>query len=78
MTLHEIKRQGNFTCNVSHLNRLCEKVNTMPHKVYSLIGDFGGMPDTVTREAIFQYVADKYNNGNYETIYQRWLANYTL
>lgn len=72
MTLQTIKQYGEFTCNLSHLNRLCAKVNAEPEKVYPLIREYGGMDDTVTREAIFSYVAEKYHK-EYNEIYHRWL-----
>lgn len=73
MTLQEIKRQGEFTCNIAHLNRLCAKVKDKPWKVYDLIDDYGGMADTVTREAMFNYIADKYHDGDYDKVYKPWL-----
>lgn len=74
MTLQDIKQQGNFTCNISHLNRLCKKVNDTPYKCYELIHEYGGDADSVTREAIFSYIADKYHGGDYGVVYDKWLA----
>lgn len=74
ITLHEIRRQGDFSCNTSHLNRLCAKVKDNPAEVYELIREYGGEADTVTREAIFSYITDKYNGGDYDKIYYKWLA----
>jgi hypothetical protein len=74
MTLSEIKRMGEFSCNTSHLNRMCAKIKETPAKVYDLIKEYGGLEDTVTREAIFSYIADKYHNGNYDIVYNKWLA----
>lgn len=73
MTLNEIKKIGQFPCNVANLNRMCLSVKRVPGMVYDLIAEYGGLQDTVTREAIFSYVADKYHNGNYDKVYTAWL-----
>ncbi len=73
ITLNTIKKCGGFTCNISHLNRLCEQVNQRPNQVYELIAQYGGEADSVTRETIFEYIANKYNNGDYGIAYDRWL-----
>jgi hypothetical protein len=73
-TLQEVKDAGGFTCNISHLNRLCSKVKESPAKVYELIREYGGEADSFTRETIFSYIADKYHNGNYDKVYDQWLA----
>lgn len=74
MTLQQIKTMGEFNCNVSHLNRMCAKIKESPAKVYEIIKEYGGLDDTVTREAIFSYIADKYHAGNYDKVYNAWLA----
>jgi hypothetical protein len=53
---------------------MCAKIKETPAKVYDLIKEYGGLEDTVTREAIFSYIADKYHNGNYDIVYNKWLA----
>jgi Mg2+/Co2+ transporter CorC len=73
ITLHEVKRSGQFTCNTSQLNRMCDKIKKNPENVYELIDEYGGIADSVTREKIFQYLTDKYNDGDYEKIFSLWL-----
>ena len=75
MKLTTIKEYGQFTCNISHLNTLCLLVAQQPATVYELIRQFGGVDDTVTREAIFSYITDKYNGGDYNKIYLAWLGH---
>ncbi len=72
-TLHDIKRIGEFKCNVSHLNKMCEKINQTPYRVYELIEEYGSFVDSYTRETIFQYIADKYHDGDYSKVYNAWL-----
>ena len=74
ITLSNIKQKGDFKCNIHHLNKLCEKVNRSPQKVYDLISEYGGEADTITREAIFYYIANKYHNGDYNVTYDKWLS----
>lgn len=71
-TLQSVKEAGNFICNISHLNTLCRKIKEQPRNVYDLIEQYGGEADTVTREAIFSYIANKYYDGDYDRIYKRW------
>ena len=73
MTLHEIKKIGEFPCNISHLNRMCDKIKEQPAKVYDIIQEYGSFIDSYTRESIFQYIADKYHNGDYNKVYNQWL-----
>ena len=73
ITLNKVKEDGNFTCNISHLNRMCSKINQTPSRVYDIIKEYGGEDDTITRETIFSYITDKYNNGDYDKIYKSWL-----
>lgn len=73
VTLNQIKKLGEFPGNISYMNRLCAAINDYPAKVYELISLYRGQADTVTREAIFGYIADKYHNGNYDITYDRWL-----
>lgn len=72
-SLNTIKYKGEFDCNIAHLNIMCKKINNYPHKVYDLIEQYGGEADSVTREAIFTYIADKYHNGDYSVVYDKWL-----
>ena len=72
-SLYEIKELGNFDLSMERIELLCALVADSPQNVYSLIALVGGEADTVTREAIFQYIADKYHNGNYDTVYTAWL-----
>jgi hypothetical protein len=76
MSLLEIKKIGQFTANVSHLNRMCQRINDEPQRVYEIMQEYGTpfTIDSYTRESIFSYIADKYHNGNYNRVYKRWLA----
>ena len=73
ISLNTIKDKGEFVCNIAHLNAMCKKINRQPHKVYDLIQEYGGIDDTVTRETIFSYLANKYYNGEYSIVYDKWL-----
>lgn len=73
MTLQGIKKAGNFTANIAHLNGMTKIISQQPARVYEIISKYGGEADTVTREAIFSYIADKYDNGNYDRVYKQWL-----
>lgn len=72
-TLHTIKDMGNFKCKTVALNHLCSEVNKEPSRVYELISEYGGEADSVTREEIFSYIADKYHCGDYSVVYNAWL-----
>jgi Mg2+/Co2+ transporter CorB len=72
-TLLQVKRAGKFKCNASHLNKMCAKIKQRPQKFYEIIEEYGGIADTVTREKIFEFITDKYNDGNYAKIYDLWL-----
>lgn len=77
MTLQDIKQDAvtiGFKGNVSHLNRLATKVNRNPSKVYEYMQEFGIPFDSIIREKLFGYIADKYHNGNYDKVYRQWLA----
>lgn len=74
MTLRTIKEYGQLPGNISHINRLCAKVNDEPDRVYDLIREYHGIADTVTREAIFSYVSRKYRK-RYELVYSAWLGS---
>lgn len=76
-TLQHIKKIGTFPGNISHMNRLCALVNGRPWDVYDLIDEYGGEADSVTREAIFGYIADKYHDGDYGKTYKRWMKGLT-
>ncbi len=73
MTLQIIKRIGEFDCNIYQLNKMCDKVNQTPWNVYQIIEEYGSFADSYTRECIFNYIADKYHNGDYEKVYRKWL-----
>jgi len=75
MTLQQIKENGEFICNVSHLNRMCKKIAENPAQVYTIIMGYNGQADSVTRESIFSYIADKYFNGDYDQVYNKWIKN---
>jgi hypothetical protein len=72
-TLQDIKRVGEFPCNIAALNRMTAQVNRTPWRVYEIMTEYGTFQDSWTRETIFQYIADKYHDGDYEKVYQRWL-----
>ena len=72
-TLQAVKEHGEFKCNISHLNRMCDKVKETPAKVYDIIEEYNGNADSVTRETIFQYLTAKYYDGDYQVIYQQWM-----
>jgi hypothetical protein len=74
MTLKEIKRVGNFEMTSPYIRNMCVNVMNNPAKVYEIIKDCGGEADTVSREAIFSYIADEFLNGDYDKIYEAWLA----
>jgi hypothetical protein len=74
ITLHDIKRVGEFRCNVSHLNKMAAKIKAAPQNVYEIVREYGGLVDSVTRETIFSYIADKYHGGDYDKIYYAWLG----
>ena len=73
MTLQEIKKIGQFSANISHLNRMCARIKDNPAKVYEIMAEYGADMDSYTRESIFTYIADKYHNGNYDKVYNAWL-----
>jgi len=76
MTLQDIvldARNCGFKGNISHMNRLADKVNKRPDKVYDLMAEYGIYHDSIIREKLFQYLADKYHKGNYDKLYKRWL-----
>lgn len=75
MTLQDIKRIGEFNCNIYHINKMTEKVKKNPGQVYELMTEYGTFQDSYTREVIFQYIADKYYNGNYDVVYNQWLES---
>lgn len=72
-TLQNIKNVGWFKTNVAHLNIMVRLIKESPADVYTIIQKYGGEPDTLTRETIFLYIADKYYDGDYNKIYNRWL-----
>lgn len=72
-TLQDIKRIGEFKVNTAHLNVMCDKIDRTPHKVYEIIVEYGSFVDSYTRETIFQYLADKYHDGDYDNLYNRWI-----
>lgn len=76
MTLHDIRRDAmtiGFSGNISHLNRLASKVKDEPWRVYEFMDEYGIVTDSVIREKLFTYIANKYYNGNYDKIYKQWL-----
>lgn len=77
MTLQDIKRIGEFDCNVYRINMMCAEINRTPQKVYEIMAKYGTSigVDSYTRESIFNYIADKYHNGNYNIVYNKWLNN---
>lgn len=77
MTLNEIKVQAmycGFNGNVSHINRMVKRVRQRPQDVYEIMHEFGIFTDSIVREYIFRYIADKHYNGDYSKVYDRWLA----
>jgi hypothetical protein len=73
-TLQNVMTAGNFK-STARLGQMCDRIYKNPEHVYPLIGNYGGEADSVTREAIFSFIADKYYKGNYNKIYDRWLNN---
>ena len=67
-------RLGRFTCPPAQVAALCAKVNEDPGAVYELVRAYGGEPDSVTREAVFEVVAETFHGGVYAAVYDRWLA----
>lgn len=76
-TLQNIKEVGGFTCNLSHLNRMVSKISSNPSRVYEIVEEYGSPygVDSYTRETIFQYIASKYDNDNYDRVYNAWLGS---
>lgn len=74
MTTTQIKKLGSFPI-VTDIDYLAFCINAEPSRVYTLIRSFHGEADSVTREALFQYCADKYHKGDYDVIYDRWLSD---
>lgn len=77
MTLNEIKVQAmycGFKGNVSHINQLVRKVHKDPKDVYRLMNVYGINTDSIVREYIFRYIADKHYNGDYTKVYNKWLS----
>jgi hypothetical protein len=75
-TLHDIKKNGLFKCNIARLNIMADKIYKQPKDVYEFIEEYGGDPDSYTRETIFSYLSEKYDAGNYDLIFDRWLGGY--
>ena len=73
-TLQRVRKNGDFKCNLSQLKWMVVRVHESPQRVYNIIQEYGGIPDTVTRETVFSYIASKYYKGNYDKIYKRWLV----
>lgn len=76
-TLNQIRVDAislGYTGNISHLNRLADKVKESPADVYELMEEYGIPLDSVIREKLFRYIADKYYDGDYRKVYDRWLA----
>ena len=74
-TLQQVKEVGGFTANISHLNRMCDRIKRNPNKVYEIMLEYGtphGV-DSSTRETIFSYIADKFYSGDYDRVYNQWL-----
>lgn len=77
MTLQDIKADAmtiGYQGNVSHLNRLANKIKANPAKVYDYMAEYGIPADSIIREKLFSYIADKYHSGNYAKVYNAWLA----
>jgi len=74
-TLHDIKQAGEFKCNIARLNIMCKHIARRPSKVYEIAKEYGTpfVVDSYMRETIFQYIADKYHNGDYSKVYNAWL-----
>ena len=76
-TLQQVKEVGEFTANISHLNKMCDKIKETPKKVYEIAAEYGtpfAMGDSYMRETIFSYIADKFYDGDYSKIYNRWIG----
>lgn len=77
MTLQDIKNDAKtlgFKGNISHINILTYKVFAKPDMVYEFMEEYGIPCDSVIREKIFSYIADKFYNGDYDKVYKQWLA----
>lgn len=77
MTLNDIKQDAKtlgFNGNTSHINIMCYKVFARPDKVYEILEQYGIGADSVLREKIFSYIADKFYNGDYDRVYNEWLG----
>ena len=74
-SLRDIKLAGNFPTSIHHLRIMTDKIYKQPSKVYDYIVEYRSEDaDNHTRETIFKYLSDKHDNGNYNKIYNRWLA----
>lgn len=77
MTLQNIKEDAKiigFKGNLSHINVLVHLVFAKPQRVYEFMNMYGMGADSVLREEIFTYIADKYYDGDYDKIYNEWLG----
>lgn len=77
MTLQDIKADAmtiGYKGNLYHLSRLASKIADNPSKVYDYMAEYGIPGDSIIREKLFSYIADKYHNGNYAKVYDAWLA----
>lgn len=78
MTLQDIKEDAmtlGFKGNLSHINRLADKVYANPARVYELMQEYGIGADSVIREKLFSYIADKYHDGDYNKVYDKWIKS---
>ncbi len=76
-TLQDIKEDAEtigFEGTTEDVEMLCLKVFAIPERVYSFMDEYGISIDSVIREKIFSYLADRFYGGDYDKIYNQWLA----
>lgn len=76
VTIRDIYKEAKivgYKGNMSHISRLAKKTSDNPALVYVYMEDYGIAVDSVVREKLFAYIADKYHHGNYERVYRSWL-----
>jgi hypothetical protein len=77
MTIQAIKDDAKtlgFNGSTSDIEALCYMVFAQPQKVYEFMNFYGIGTDSVIREKIFTWVANKFYDGDYEKIYNLWLT----
>lgn len=77
MTLEDIKEDAKLlgsSISLDDANALVHMTFAVPENVYIFMNMYNIPTDSVMREKIFNYAADKYYDGDYDKIYKQWLG----